>query len=96
MPSDNIPPPRRLPLQRGSLIETFRRAIEQAEQEGIKRDAMTLRLTLRDTTLIRRDSTIPVQDISFVDGEMSVLKVKVISGGISESVLDLGGSSSVA
>ncbi len=94
--SRDIPPPRRLPLERGSRIETFRKAIEAAEQEGVSREAMTLRLTLRDTTLIRRDNTIPVQDISFADGEMKVLNVRVISGGIPESVLDLGGDTPVA
>ena len=92
----DIPAPRRLPLERGSRIETFRKAIEAAEQEGVARDAMTLRLTLRDTTMIRRDNTNPVEDISFAEGEMSVLKVRVISGGIPESVLDLGGDSAAA
>jgi hypothetical protein len=92
----DIPSPRRLPLERGSRIETFRKAIEAAEKDGVKRDAMTLRLTLRDTTMIRRDNTIPVEDISFADGEMKVLKVRVISGGIPESILDVGGDSPVA
>ena len=92
----DIPAPRRLPLERGSRIDTFRKAIEAAEKEGVDRDAMTLRLTLRDSTLLRRDNTIPVEDISFADGEMKVLKVRVISGGTPESVLDLGGDSAVA
>lgn len=92
----DIPSPRRLPLERGSRIDTFRKAIEAAEKDGVERDAMTLRLTLRDATMIRRDNTIPLADISFADGEMKVLKVRVISGGIPESVLDLGGDSAVA
>jgi hypothetical protein len=94
--SRDIPAPRRAPIEHNSLIETFRRAIETAEKKGIDRDAMTLRLTLRDTTQIRRDNSIPVEDISFADGEMKVLNVRVISGGVTESVLDTGGSSPVA
>lgn len=92
----DIPSPRPLPLERGSRIDTFRKAIEAAERDGVERGAMTLRLTLRDATMIRRDNTIPLDDISFSDGEMKVLKVRVISGGIPESVLDLGGDSDVA
>lgn len=94
--TNDIPRPRPLPLERGSRIETFRKAIDAAERDGIKRDAMTLRLTLRDNTLLRRDNTIAVQDISFADGEMKVLEVRVIAGGVSESVLDLGGDTPIA
>jgi hypothetical protein len=79
------------PLAREPLIETLRRAIETAERDGVDREAMTLRLTLRDTTNLRRDNTIPLDDIRFVDGEMRLLSVRVVSGGVAASALDLGG-----
>lgn len=83
-------PPARLPL-----IDSLRRDIETAERDGVERDAMTLRLTLRDTTALRRDNTIPLQDIRFVDGEMWLLDVRVVSGGVPASILDLGGASAI-
>ncbi len=51
---------------------------------------MTLRLTLRDASNIRRDGEIPVQDLSFTGGEMRLLNVKVVTGGVDVSKLDLG------
>lgn len=85
-----------IPLQRPafvapkSMAETFRKAIEAAEQSGTSRDDMTLHLTLRDASNIRRDNRIPVSDLSFANGEMRLLKVKVVTGGVDVSKLDLG------
>jgi hypothetical protein len=72
------------------MVDSFRKAIETAEQAGADRADMTLRLTLRDASNIRRDANIPTEDITFADGEMRLLKVKVVSGGVTESKLDLG------
>ncbi len=85
-----------VPLQRPafvapkSLAETFRKAIEAAETAGTARDDMTLRLTLRDASNIRRDNRIAVEDLSFKNGEMRLLQVKVVTGGVDASTLDLG------
>lgn len=85
-----------VPLQRPafvapkSMAETFRKAIEAAELAGTARDAMTLRLTLRDASNIRRDNRIAVEDLSFAGGEMRLLQVKVVTGGVDVSMLDLG------
>jgi hypothetical protein len=68
----------------------FRQAIEHAESEGVSRDQMTLRLTLRDDSRLKRDRTLAVEDLSFADGEMRFLGVKVVAGGIISSGLDLG------
>ena len=64
--------------------------IEAALLAGVEREAMTLRLTLRDASNIRRDGEIPVQDLSFTGGEMRLLQVKVVAGGVDVSKLDLG------
>ncbi|WP_309645959.1 hypothetical protein [Phenylobacterium sp.] len=85
-----------VPLQRPafvapkSMAETFRKAIEAAEAAGTSREDMTLRLTLRDASNIRRDNRIAVSDLSFVGGEMRLLQVKVVTGGVDVSMLDLG------
>jgi len=85
-----------VPLQRPafvapkSMAETFRKAIEAAELAGTSREAMTLRLTLRDASNIRRDNRIAVSDLSFAGGEMRLLHVKVVTGGVDVSMLDLG------
>lgn len=83
------------PPTRQPLVDTLRRDIETAEEKGVGRDAMTLRLTLRDTTALRRDNTIPLEDIRFVDGEMWLLNVRVVSGGVPASVLDTGDEETV-
>ena len=50
---------------------------------------MTLRLTLTDASQIKRDPSVPVDDISFIDGEMRFLGVKVVQGSVATSALDL-------
>ncbi len=48
---------------------------------------MTLRLTLGDASLLKRDPGIAVSDISFDGGTMRYLGVKVQEGGVAESEL---------
>lgn len=85
-----LPPRRPVLPTRGSLAARFRAEIESAEAAGTAREAMTLHLTLRDASNIRRDNDLAMEDISFVGGEMRLLKVKVVSGGVAASRLDLG------
>ena len=66
----------------------FRLWIEDAEREGFARDAMALRLTLRDAAALRRDNNLPVEDISYAGGTMRYLGVQVIAGGVERSSLD--------
>jgi Flp pilus assembly protein CpaB len=72
----------------GPPAVVFRAAIEKAEQAGTARKDMTLRLTLRDAAELKRDRTLALEDISFADGVMTFLGVKVASGGVPTSVLD--------
>lgn len=65
----------------------FRSEIEKAEAAGASRDEMILRLTLSDVSRLRRDRNLAVTDISFVDGVMRFLGVRVDEGGVSASVL---------
>ena len=68
----------------------FRAAIAQAEEDGIAKTKMVLRLTLRDAAELKRDPAVAVEEISFKDGEMRFLGVKVAPGGVTTSSLDLG------
>ncbi|MGA0603297.1 hypothetical protein ACO2Q3_21495 [Caulobacter sp. KR2-114] len=65
----------------------FRKEIEDAEQAGGQRDKMTLRLTLGDASLLKRDGTLAVSDISYAGGEMRFLGVLVTPGGVDTSEL---------
>jgi len=68
----------------------FRSLIEAAIAKGVAIEDMTLRLTLRDSSLLARDPSTPVADIRYVDGVMQFLGVRIEKGGVSESVLDHG------
>jgi len=66
----------------------FRLWIEGAVNDGFQRDAMALRLTLRDAAALRRDPSLPIEDISYAGGVMRYLGVEVIAGGVDRSSLD--------
>ncbi|WP_395671225.1 hypothetical protein [Phenylobacterium sp.] len=68
----------------------FRAAIGNALANGASLDQMTLRLTLRDASLLARDRMTPVEDIGYRDSVMHFLGVKVEAGGVPTSTLDLG------
>jgi hypothetical protein len=67
--------------------ERFRGEIESARQEGVDPSGLLLRLTLGDVSRLKRDSAVSVADISFADGEMHYLGVKVAVGGVDASTL---------
>lgn len=75
------------PVRRGSPAASFRTQIEKAEAEGCSRADMTLRLTLGDASLLKRDPAVPVTDIGFAGGAMSYLGVAIEEGGVAQSVL---------
>lgn len=67
----------------------FREAIENAAGQGVDVKAMTLHLTRADASLLKRDGTLAVSDISFADGVMKFLGVTVQEGGVVTSELIL-------
>jgi hypothetical protein len=78
------------PSPKARLLDTgahFRNEIEKAEAAGAVRADMILRLTLSDVSRLRRDRNIAVTDISYVDGVMRFLGVRVDEGGVTTSVL---------
>lgn len=68
---------------------SFHSAIQDAVAAGVAPATMTLRLTHRDAALLRRDRKIPLEALSFAGGEMRLLGVKVVTGGVEESALDV-------
>ena len=78
------------PAPRGQSVEArFRVEITRAIVDGVPLEAMTLRLTLRDASLLARDRTTPVADIRYQEGVMYFLGVHVEAGGVTASTLDL-------
>ena len=90
-PTSHTKPTRR----RGSSAEEARLVIEQADADGVKRKVMTLRMTLRDASELKRDPKVPMADISYRDGEMTYLGVAVEQGGVTSTTLDRGDTSYV-
>lgn len=73
--------------RRAAPAAHFRAEIERAEAEGAVRDDMVLRLTLTDASQLKRDQSIPLEAISFTDGTMRYLGVKVMQGDVAVSAL---------
>ena len=66
----------------------FQRRIQDALTEGTAVADLTLRLTLGDARRLRRDADLPMEAISYHDGAMHFLGVKVVEGGVEASVLE--------
>ena len=58
------------------------------ESEGIPRQDMLLRLTFRDASLIKRSPSVGVDEVSFADGYMRFLGVKIVVGPVALSSLE--------
>ncbi len=77
-------------MPRAPVAIRFRSEIEKAEAEGVARKAMTLALTQKDVSELKRDRSVPLTDISFLGGEMTFLGVSVVQGGVTTSILAHG------
>ena len=71
-----------------SPASVFGGQIDTALAGGASVDAMTLRLTLNDGRRLRRDDDVPLDQISYLGGQMHFRGVRVIEGGVLVSVLD--------
>ncbi len=76
------------PMSHGPSIDDLRVAIDRAEAEGIARPDMLLRLTFRDASLIKRSPSVGVDEVSFADGHMRFLGVKIVVGPVALSSLE--------
>jgi hypothetical protein len=89
------PQPQKPARRRGSSAEEARYLIEAADADGVKRAAMTLRMTLRDVSELKRDPKVATADISYGPDGMKYLGVAVDQGGVTQSTLDRGDTSYV-
>jgi hypothetical protein len=69
-------------------IVDMRTAIGLALADGIRRKSLVLHLTLRDESRIKRSREVAMDEVSFLDGEMSFLGVRVVTGSVAVSMLD--------
>ncbi len=76
------------PAKIASPDTRFRLQIETALAGGSSREEMVLHLTYRDANLLTRDPATPLADISFSDGVMRFLGVRVEKGGVPISALE--------
>ena len=67
--------------------EQFKREIEKAQLEGVDPSVLLLKLTRGDGAKLKRDRNIAISDISFIDGQMRYLGVKVVEGDTADSAL---------
>ncbi|MES2036098.1 MAG: hypothetical protein V4466_18170 [Pseudomonadota bacterium] len=75
-------------LPASPTIAQLRDAIAQAQGEGIRAKDMVLHLTLRDESRIKRSRDVAMDEVSFNDGEMRFLGIRVITGDVTVSALD--------
>lgn len=91
----SLAPQKQPSRRRGSSAEEMRLLIETADADGVAREDMTLRMTLRDVSELKRDPKVPMADISYSPEGMRYLSVLVEQGGVTVSTLDPGGTSFV-
>lgn len=80
--------PPSLPPRRPAPAVYFRGEIEKAEAAGLAREDMVLCLTHADASKLKRDPSLAISDISFSEGTMRFLGVKVLAGGVTVSALE--------
>ena len=77
-------------IPRAPVATRFRNEIEKAEGDGVARTDMTLSLTQKDVSELKRDRSVPLADISFAGGTMTYIGVSVVQGGVTTSILTSG------
>jgi hypothetical protein len=79
--------PSSAPAKRRAPAIIFRREIEAAIAAGATAETLMLKLTVADASLLKRDPTLALTDISFTGGLMRFLGVPVEQGSVSVSEL---------
>jgi hypothetical protein len=84
-------------VPRPPVAQRMREAILKAAVDGVADDdEMVLRMTIGDMELLKRDRNVAVEDISFADGEMRFLGVRIVRGNIATSRVGLASDVIVA
>ncbi len=80
----------------GPSIDDLRAAVAKALEDGSNIADLRLRLTRRHEAQLKRSPEVGLDEVSFSNGEMRFLGVKVLAGPINESILDLNGAETEA
>jgi hypothetical protein len=75
------------PLPKQDTIIALRAILADADDKGADRADLILHLTHRDAALLKRSPAVAMEEISFRDGEMRFLGVKVEVGDVTVSAL---------
>lgn len=79
------------PLAPPAPAVLFGHQIEAALAGGALVGDLTLHLTLNDGRRLRRDDSVPLEQISYLGGAMHFRGVRVVEGGVTVSTLEGGG-----
>lgn len=77
-------------------IQLLRDWIGAAGHDGAASADFVLRLTLRDGSALKRHPSVRPHEITFASGVMHFLGVRVVEGGVADSMLDTGAAPPVA
>jgi hypothetical protein len=73
-------------VRKRDAVSELRAAIAAADDRGVARQAMLLRLTHSDASLLKRSPDVAEDEISF-EGGMTFLGIKVETGAVTVSAL---------
>jgi len=68
-------------------IRRLREAIARADDQGLSRDDLILRLTLSDVSVLKRHPSVSADEVSFAGGAMRFLGIEIASQSAPESTL---------
>jgi hypothetical protein len=71
-----------------ATVSDLRQSLEEALANGAAPKDLVMRLTLRDSALIKRSRLFADTDIRFKDGEMLILGVRAVIGSTASSGLE--------
>ncbi|HUZ12194.1 MAG TPA: hypothetical protein VMU93_05035 [Caulobacteraceae bacterium] len=66
---------------------TFKAQIDKAAHDGLDPSSLLLQLTRSDVSRLKRDKSLSATDISFANGEMRYLGVRISEGEVAVSAL---------
>jgi hypothetical protein len=88
MPPRPTPDQKSQPATQAFRIQQLRDLIAKAVGEGVASDDLLLRLTSRDASALKRHPAVGLTEISFLEGQMRFLGVKVQEGGVEAPLLE--------
>ena len=76
-----------VPIEKPNPGQTFKSQIQKAKLDGINPSALLLQLSRSDVSRMKRDRSLAISDIRFMNGKMHFLDVLVTEGEVAASSL---------